>query len=96
MRRPPMKPGAVQIFYGPESRGEPPELCVQYGGSGAGKRHGNALLSLIFGDAVLFGTKAWEARCKEAGFDITTLRISIEVEKPNPSHSQGTDQGSTT
>ena len=71
MRRPSMKPGVVQIYYGPERRGEPPELCVQYGGSGAGKRHGNALLSLIFGDAVLFVTGQWEARLKEAGFDIT-------------------------
>lgn len=83
MRRPPMKPGTVQIFYGPESRGEPPEICVQYGGAGAGKRHGNALLSLIFGDAVFMGTRDWEARCKEYGFDITTLRISIDVTKPS-------------
>lgn len=79
-----MKPGTVQIFYGPEARGEPPEICVQYGGSGASKRHGNALLSLIFGDAAFMGTRDWEARCKEYGFDITTLRISIDVMKPAP------------
>lgn len=80
-RRPAMMPGTVQVYYGPESRGEPPEICVQYGGGGAGKRHGNALLSLIFGDAVVLGTRDWESRCKEYGFDITTLRISIEVRK---------------
>lgn len=85
MRKPPMKPGVVQVYYGPESRGEPPEICVQYGGSGAGKRHGNALLSLIFGDAMLFSNRELEARFNEAGFDITTLRISISVKKPIPS-----------
>ena len=42
-----MKPGVVQCFYGPPERNEPDDVCYQWGGHGATKRHANALAHLL-------------------------------------------------
>lgn len=85
MRRPAMRPGVVQCFYGVPERREPKDICYQWGGGGATKRHANALAFLVG----FSGQRAEDVAAKfaEYGFDINTLRISVSVNRPTPADS---------
>lgn len=80
MKRPTMKPGTVQCFYGKPERNESEDVCYQWGGDGATKRHANALAHLLGFEGR--NASALKTAFAEYGFDISTLRISIAVLPP--------------
>lgn len=88
------KPGQLIAYYGRLDR-DPPDIVFAWGGEGANSRHG-CLLHLIFGSHRIELTNAEEKRrsgrdwafgksalelLDAAGFDLTTIRFSIEVKK---------------
>lgn len=107
------KPGQLIAYYG-RLDGDSPDVVFAWGGGGANSRHG-ALLHYIFGSARLelanfeenkrsgrewiFGKSALQ-RLEEAGFDLSTLRFSIELKSPPapapaPAEQLGTESSDT-
>ena len=94
-RRRNAKPNQLLAYYSklPHSN---PDICFAWGGESAGRRHG-AMLHYIFGRKhidLLFGEerkkegrewkfgKSFLEVLEENGCDLTTLKFSIEVKKP--------------
>jgi hypothetical protein len=78
-RRPAKRAGTVQAFYGPPERNDAPDMVYQWGGGGATKRHALALAYLLGFESRRSEDVA--AKFAEYGFDITTLRVSVDVRK---------------
>lgn len=90
-----VKPGQLVMYYG-KLPGDSPDVVYAWGGDGAGKRHGNLLSWLMGGPRIelLFGEDREKAHrdwrhgrsileeLDAAGFDLTTLRFSIEIKRP--------------
>ena len=93
-RKPKQKPGLLRVYYG-RVDGEPPDVCYQWGGSGADKcdahlMHGvfgSPRLEICYGDdrekhgPYKFGSTLID-ELKARGYDISTLKFSIEQLKP--------------
>lgn len=94
------KPGQCLVYYG-KLPGDSPGICYAWGDEGATKRHGG-LLSYLFGGQrirLVYGEERekagypyiWDKSMLEeleaAGFDLTTLRFSIEMKRPEPTAS---------
>lgn len=93
-RKPPMKRDTCHVYYGTTSDGDGPDVCLQWGGGAATKRHSNMLhwllcsprIERVWGDEQKAnGGSPYKSvpsvvdTLKAAGFDITTLRLSIEA-----------------
>ena len=90
------KPGQLIAYYG-KLKDEKPDVVVAWGGEGADKRHGNLLfyilgserLELVHGDEAKALGRDWKfgksaiRMLEEAGYDLSTLRFSIEMKKPS-------------
>lgn len=91
------KPGEVIVHYG-RLPGDNPDIIYSWGGAGATKRHSNTLAYLLgaqrievartaeekakaCGGEYFFGPTALEL-LDQAGFDLSTLHISIRVKPP--------------
>ena len=90
------KPGQVIVYYGKVPY-EDPDVCVAWGGGGVNKRHANLLLSMLTAKRVelaytdefkkksgglpYFFGDSYLTLLENAGFDITTLQISISCKK---------------
>lgn len=74
------KPGQLRAGWARPDRGEPPDLCYAWGADGAGKADGRVLSEAIEGLPVYEGRSLREELTRR-GYDITTLKISIETMK---------------
>lgn len=86
-----MKPGVLRLFYGKADRHDNPQVCYQWGGSGADKCDAHLLhsvfasprLEICYGDErekhgpYKFGSSLIE-EFEKRGYDISTLKFSIE------------------
>lgn len=76
-RTPSAKPGELKIAYGKEKY-DSPELMFCYGGSGATKRDTNMLMYFFCEATLPENKKNLVAELESRGFDITTLKFSIQ------------------
>jgi hypothetical protein len=103
------KPGEVIVHYG-RLPGDNPDIIYSWGGAGATKRHSNVIahilgskrIELAFspeekakagGQNYFFGDTALEM-LDRAGFDISTLRFSIQVKPVAEPNSKDEDPDS--
>lgn len=90
-RRPVTKPGQLRVYYGKDSDGEGPDIVLSWGGDGADKCDSNLLHMYLcskrprptYGEERLrVGNIAWDDslidELKKRGYDLTTLKFSIE------------------
>lgn len=97
-RKPVTKPGQLRVYYGIAERGDAPDICLAWGGNGANKRDSNLLHMVICGKRLRLAYG--EERDKEGpyvfdcslidelktrGYDISTLRFSIQKLPAPPS-----------
>jgi len=77
-RNPKPKPGELVAWYGKLERGDNPDLCVAWGGEGAGKADGGILCH------TLCDVKLWDwdtsllQEFEKRGYDLGTLKFSIQ------------------
>lgn len=71
------KPGMLVARYGRPSRGDSLQVCYAWGGGGADKSDGRILSNALEGAHVQQGRTLCE-ELEARGYDITTLRFSIE------------------
>jgi hypothetical protein len=100
------KPGEVIVHYG-RLPGDGPDIIYSWGGEGASKRHSNVIAYILGskriemaltdeekakagGRGFFFGDTALEL-LDRSGFDISTLRFSIQVKKAPESNSKDSD-----
>lgn len=79
-RRVQAKPGQLVAAWGragEEGRGERPDIQYAWGGAGASKPDGRILCNALEG-AKVFDGKTLCAELEVRGYDLTTLRFSIE------------------
>lgn len=104
-RRPKQSPGKVSLWYGRIDR-EPADVCAQWMPP-ANKRHCNLVLQIFSsknlrmafdaedkkrsGGLPTFYDLSWIEELDKAGFDLSTLKFSIEMKK-----SEGEDAGQST
>lgn len=83
-RGPTSKPGQLKVKWG-KLPGDAPDVCVSWG-EGCSGRDGNLLLSYLCTQRPRYGsTEMYPSlvdELKSRGYDITTLRFSIEKKKP--------------
>lgn len=104
-RRRDAKPGQLIAYYGKLPH-DNPDIVYAWGGEGVGKRHGS-MLHCLFGTSRLelvwcddqiknggrpykFGKSMLEM-LDEAGFDLTTLKFSIELKQTTPTSRKDSD-----
>lgn len=78
----PAKPGELKVSYGKLDRHNNPSVVYSVGGSGALKSHSNMLIHVFEEMKVMDGLTLVEY-LREAGCDITTLKLSILQADPN-------------
>jgi hypothetical protein len=92
------KPGQLLAYWG-KLPGDSPDLIYAHGGEGANKRCANLLhhilgerrVEAVFGEERKETGRQWKLGktplqlLDEAGFDVTTLKFSIEMKKQNKS-----------
>lgn len=84
---PKAKPGQLLARYGRASRGQDLEICYAWGGRGADSPDAR-ILSNALEEVPVFGGRSLSEELTRRGYDITTLRFSIE-RLPTPSLTQG-------
>lgn len=78
------KPGELKAAFGKGERWDAPAIQYAYGGQGASKPDGRVLAEAIEGMKV-FGDKTLAAELAERGYDLSTLKFSIQQTKaPTP------------
>lgn len=83
---PKAKPAELKIAYGRVSPHDDPDLCVAWGGAGADKCDGRMVLHSMtekrmgysFPDLVIKQRPSLIEELEARGYDITTLRFSIQ------------------
>lgn len=91
-RTPTAKPGEIKIVYGKASRHDNPDICVAWGAGTDMKCTGRLIMNAItekplrhkFPGGGTEYTTSLVDELEARGFDITTLRISIQ--KKDPTH----------
>jgi hypothetical protein len=95
-RSPKCKPGQLLLYYGKAPGDSTPDICVAWGGAGADKPDSRLIMSaftserleLVYGEErekIGYPYKWVHSLAKELearGYDITTLRFSIEQKRP--------------
>lgn len=82
MRRQSAKPGQVVVWYGKLDKHDKPDLCVAWGGDGAGSSDGRLFFH------ILKDIKLWDwgtdmlQELEKRGYDLNTLKISIQQKSP--------------
>lgn len=71
------KPGEIKVAWARPSLGEPPDLCVAWGGSGSSKSDGRIVLEALEGLSVYDGRSLREELSRR-GYDVTTLKLSVQ------------------
>jgi hypothetical protein len=71
------KPGQLLVKWGRPSRGESPDLMFAWGAEGAAKSDAR-VLSSAFEECDVFDGQNLRQVLQERGYDITTLKFSIE------------------
>lgn len=89
-RRVSAKPGQIVARYGIEFRGQKPEVMYAWGGSGADKSDSRIVMRALEEQPITKGKTLIEELISR-GYDITTLRFSIE--RPRPTTPTNTDTG---
>lgn len=92
-RTPVAKPGEVKIVYGRPDRHDAPDICAAWGGSGADKSDARTVMHALTERRMVraFPSMELEERpslveeLEARGYDITTLRFTIERLAPPPS-----------
>lgn len=87
-RTPVAKPGQLIARYGREEGWNKPSLVYAWGAAGASKRDSIVLMSALEGVPV-HGGKSLREELTSRGYDITTLRFSIELASPSPAQASG-------
>ena len=77
IRIPTAKPGELKACYGRAERGDTPDLCYVWGGEGAASADGRVLSQALEG-AEVFDGKNLRQELEARGYDLTTLRFSIQ------------------
>ena len=77
---PKAKPGQLIAKWGRPDSGEPPDLVYAWGGDGAASADGRILAAALENSPV-FEERGLRAELERRGYDITTLRFSVEVKK---------------
>lgn len=74
------KPGQLRVGWARPDRGEPPDICYAWGAGGADKSDARILSSAIE-ELPVFDGRSLREELILRGYDITTLKISIETIK---------------
>lgn len=77
---PKAKPGQLVARYGKTDRGAEPSICYAWGGQGADSSDARILQNAIE-DANVFAGKTLAEELEARGYDIATLKFSIEKKK---------------
>lgn len=77
IRVPTAKPGELKACYGRAERGDTPDLCYVWGGGGAESADGRVLSQALEG-AEVFDGKNLRQELEARGYDLTTLRFTIQ------------------
>jgi len=81
-RVPKAKPGELKACFGRSDRFESsPDLCYVWGGKGVASSEGR-VLSTAFEECHVYDGKNLRQVLEARGFDITTLRFSIQLKQP--------------
>lgn len=80
-RMPKAKPGQLIAQYGREDRHNYPDLLYAWGGSGASKPDSRVLMAALE-ETPVFEGRSLRKELEARGYDITTLRFSIELARP--------------
>lgn len=75
------KPGQLLARWGRVEPGEPPSVVYAYGAAGACKADSRVLMEALEG-ARVFENRSLVQELEARGYDITTLRFSIEIKMP--------------
>lgn len=78
------KPRQLRAGWGRPGQKQEPDLCYAWGGGGADKSDGR-LLCNAFEDPQKDGRKSLREELEARGYDITTLKFSIEMKAPDSS-----------
>jgi hypothetical protein len=81
IRVPVAKPGQLLAKWGRPEPGETPDICYAYGGEGVSRSEGHMLSSYFERVADIDG-KTLRQELEARGYDLETLRFSIELKKP--------------
>jgi hypothetical protein len=83
-RAPRQKPGVLRAYYG-RVDGNAPDVCYQWGGSGANRRDGHLLNYYLSSRRLNWKGEEEPSLIEELekrGYDLSTLKFSIEQKKP--------------
>lgn len=84
-RRPPQREGRISFWYGRDEAGDMGQ-CFQWG-TGASKRDANFIANALYFEKGIPGSEGNRTFVKELehrGYDLTTLRFSIDKKKEIP------------
>lgn len=73
----PAKPGELKVSYGRTARDNEPSVVYSHGGHGTNKGHANMLIH-VFEELKVFDNLTLVDYLREAGYDLTTLKLSIQ------------------
>lgn len=75
------KPGELRAAFGrDDARGNSPDIMYAWGGGGSSSPDGR-VLSNAFEEAIVFDGKPLRKVLEERGYDITTLRFTIQQKR---------------
>lgn len=75
------KPGQLIARFGKADRWDKPAVQYAYGGAGASRSDGRILSEALEGMSIYDG-KTLVQLLEERGFDISTLRFSVQIKDP--------------
>lgn len=80
LRPPVTKPGQLRAYWGRSEPGAKPTVIYTWGAGGACKADGRILMTALE-EAKVFGGKSLVQELEARGYDLSTLRFTIEMKK---------------